>query len=65
MSFTATLRHARVHLAIRQEGSRLHVVAVCSTRHAEAVRRALALAAVSLRLNGIAASTTVRIGAMP
>jgi hypothetical protein len=61
-SFTATLRHSRVRVAIRQEGARLHVVAVCSTRDAAAVRRALAVAAVALRMNGIGTSTAVRIG---
>lgn len=51
-AFTVTLGTARVRLVVRGEGDRLHVVAVCSARHAETVSRALALAALSLRPRG-------------
>jgi hypothetical protein len=59
---TASLQHARVRLAMRQDGRRLHVIAVCSARHAPAVRRALALAAIALQMHGVAAAASVRIG---
>ncbi len=62
LAITASLQHARVRLAMRQDGNRLEVIAVCSARHAPAVRRALALAAIALQMNGIAAAASVRIG---
>ncbi len=46
---------------MRHEGNRLQIVAVCSERHAETVRRALALAAVALQLRGTRVQSTVRV----
>ena len=60
-AFTATLSRARVRIAMRHEGNRLQIVAVCSERHAETVRRALALAAVALQLRGTRVHSTVRV----
>jgi hypothetical protein len=60
--FTATLLHARVQLALRRDGNRMQVIAVCSERHADAVRKALALAAIALQMNGVATVASLRIG---
>jgi len=60
--FTATLQHARVQLALRRDGNRMQVIAVCSERHAAAVRKALALAAIALQMNGVATVASLRIG---
>jgi hypothetical protein len=60
--FTATLQHARVQLALRRDGNRMQVIAVCSERHAPAVRKALALAAIALQMNGVATVASLRIG---
>jgi hypothetical protein len=63
--FTATLQHARVQLALRRDGNRMQVIAVCSERHAPAVRKALALAAIALQMNGVATIASLRIGVSP
>jgi hypothetical protein len=63
--FTATLQHARVQLALRRDGNRMQVIAVCSERHAPAVRKALALAAIALQMNGVATVASLRIGVSP
>jgi hypothetical protein len=61
-AFTVTLANARVRLVVRGEGDRLHVVALCSSRHVETVTRALALAAFSLRHRGPIATSVHATG---
>lgn len=61
-AFTVTLANARVRLVVRGEGDRLHVVALCSARHADTVTRALALAALSLRPRGPIATSVCAAG---
>ena len=61
-TFTTTLGNARVRIAVRQAGTRLHVVAVCAARHAVTVRRALALAAVALQTRGLLVEPSTHIG---
>ena len=63
--FTATFQHARVQLALRRDGNCMQVIAVCSERHAGAVRKALALAAIALQMNGVATVASLRIGVSP
>jgi len=50
--FTMTVAGARAALHIRQVGDRMIVIAVCSARHVEAVRRALTDAATGMRSRG-------------
>lgn len=59
-AFRLELDGGRVHVVLRREGSVLHVVALCSERHVERVRRALGLAAEHLRLRGEALAVEVR-----
>jgi hypothetical protein len=59
-AFRLELDGGRVHVIVRREGAVLHVVALCSARHVESVRRALGLAAEHLRLRGEALSAEVR-----
>jgi len=51
----------RVQIILRREGRVLHVVALCSARHLELVRRALACADLHLRLSGERVSSSVRV----
>jgi len=57
--FTVALGGARVRIVVRGEGMRLALTAVCTARHAEAVRLALAHASLGLRLDGALVNTTV------
>jgi len=50
----------RVQILLRREGRVLHVLALCSTRHVELVRRALACADLHLRARGEKVSSSVR-----
>ena len=59
-AFRLELDGGRVHVVVRREGSQLHVVALCSARHVESVRRALGLAAEHLRLRGEVLAAEVR-----
>ena len=59
-AFRLELDGGRVHVVVRREGAVLHVVALCSQRHVERVRRALALAAEHLRLRGEGLAAEVR-----
>jgi len=59
-AFRLELDGGRVHVVVRREGTLLHVVALCSERHMERVRRALGLAAEHLRLRGEALAAEVR-----
>jgi len=59
-AFRLELDGGRVHVVVRREGAVLHVVALCSERHVERVRRALGLAAEHLRLRGELLSADVR-----
>ncbi len=54
-------RGGRVQILLRREGRVLHVVALCSARHVELVRRALACADLHLRLSGERISSSVRV----
>jgi hypothetical protein len=58
--FMMTVAGARVALHVRRDGGRLIVIAVCSSRRLEVVRRALAEAVCGLRLQGERVDTTVR-----
>jgi hypothetical protein len=51
-TFTLTIQGARVQIVVRREGATLHVVALCTRRHLELVRRALACADFALRAEG-------------
>ena len=59
-SFAIALEGGRVQVLLRREGRVLHVVAVCSERHAELVRRALACADLHLRARGEIVRSQVR-----
>lgn len=59
-AFRLELDGGRVHVVVRRDGSQLHVVALCSARHVESVRRALGLAAEHLRLRGEVLAAEVR-----
>src|SRR6202790_2169605 len=50
----------RVQILLRREGRVLHVLALCSTRHVELVRRALACADLHLRARGEKVCSSVR-----
>jgi hypothetical protein len=50
----------RVQILLRRDGRTLLVLALCSTRHVEFVRRALAGADLHLRLRGERVSSSVR-----
>ena len=51
-TFTLFIQGARVQILVRREGAVLHVVALCTRRHVELVRRALACADFALRAEG-------------
>src|SRR5271165_6780314 len=51
-SFIATVGDARVHVHLRRAGMRVHLVAVCSPRHIDVVRRALADVERTMRSSG-------------
>jgi hypothetical protein len=59
-SFHVGLDGGRVQIIVRRDGPVLHVVAVCSARHVDLVRRALACADLHLRLRGETVRSTVR-----
>lgn len=59
-SFGIGLGAGRVQIVLRRDGPLLHVVAICSRRHVELVRRALACADLHLRLRGEAMRSSVR-----
>jgi len=59
-SFAIALEGGRVQILLRREGRVLHVVAVCSERHAELVWRALACADLHLRARGEVVRSQVR-----
>jgi len=59
-SFTLGLDGARVQILMRREGATLHVIALCTRRHVELVRRALACADVHLRAQGERLFASVR-----
>lgn len=52
VSFTVTVGDARVRVVARGNANRLHLAAVCSARHVDMVRRALAHATLGLRQQG-------------
>jgi hypothetical protein len=54
-SFVVRAGDARVHLAVRTDGERARIVAVCSPRMRERVERALAHARFVLAAHGIRA----------
>ena len=58
-SFTVTLGDARVRIVARGDGRRMHLTAVCSSRHAELVSRALAHASSGLRWYGASVDTAI------
>jgi hypothetical protein len=60
VSFTMTVAGVRTALHVRRDGGKLIVIALCSARHAELVRRALAEAAAGLRSQGERVATAVR-----
>lgn len=59
-SFHIGVGGGRVQIVLRRDGAVLHVVAVCSRRHVELVRRALACADLHLRLRGETIRSSVR-----
>jgi len=60
MRFMMTVAGARIALHVRRDGGKLIVIAVCSSRHVELVRRALAEAAAGMRFQGERVDTAVR-----
>ena len=59
-SFQLAIDGGRVQILVRRQGAILHVVALCSARHVELVRRALACADLHLRANGERVESSVR-----
>lgn len=59
-SFHVGLGGGRVQIVVRRDGPVLHVLAICSARHVELVRRALACADLHLRLRGETVRSMVR-----
>ena len=59
-ALTIGLDGGRVALVVRRDGAMLHVVALCSARHVELVRRALAGASAALAAGGDSVRTAVR-----
>jgi hypothetical protein len=59
-SFTIAIEGARVQILLRREGQALHVVALCTRRHLELVRRALACAGFALRAQGEEVRSSLR-----
>ncbi len=59
-SFGLALDGGRVQILVRREGLVLHVIALCSRRHVELVRRALDAAALHLRERGESLRADVR-----
>jgi hypothetical protein len=59
-AFTVSFGEARVRIIARSDGARIHLTAVCSSRHADVVRRALAHASLGLRSYGAVVDTAVR-----
>ena len=59
-SFTLTIEGARVQILLRRDGPALHVVALCTRRHVELVRRALACADLALRAQGTYVRSSLR-----
>ena len=55
-----TVAGARTALHVRCHGGKVIVIAVCSARHVDLVRRALAEAAAAMRLQGESVDTAVR-----
>lgn len=64
-SFTITIEGARVQILLRREGPALHVVALCTRRHLELVRRALACADFALRAQGADVRSSLRALEVP
>jgi hypothetical protein len=60
MRFTMTVAGARVVLHVRRDGAKVIVIAVCSSRHVDLVRRALTEAAIGMRFQGECVDTAVR-----
>ncbi len=58
-SFSIAAGEGRVQIILRRDGHVLRVVAICSARDADLVRRALACAGMHLRLCGHALESTV------
>lgn len=59
-SFSIGIGRGRVQIVLRRDGRVLHVLAVCSRRDVELVRRALACADLHLRLRGETIRSSVR-----
>lgn len=59
-NFTLTIEGARVQILLRRDGPALHVVALCTRRHVELVRRALACADLALRAQGTYLRSSLR-----
>jgi hypothetical protein len=59
MRFMMTVAGARVALHVRRDGAKVIVIAVCSSRHVDLVRRALVEAATEMRFQGERVDTAV------
>lgn len=59
-SFQLALDGGRVQILVRRQGTVLHVIALCSERHVELVRRALICADLHLRARGERVQSSVR-----
>jgi hypothetical protein len=59
-SFQLAINGGRVQILVRRQGAILHVVALCSERHLDLVRRALACADLHLRAKGERVESSVR-----
>lgn len=60
MRFMMTVAGARIALHVRRDGAKVIVIAVCSSRHVDLVRRALTEAATGMRFQGEHVDTAVR-----
>ncbi|MGH7708692.1 MAG: hypothetical protein ACREM6_12335 [Vulcanimicrobiaceae bacterium] len=58
---TLEVGEARVHLLVRAANGRVDVIAVCSARHLETVRAALARTANDLRIAGRSVDASIRV----
>jgi hypothetical protein len=59
-SFHLAVDGGRVQILVRRQGTVLHVIALCSERHVELVRRALVCADLHLRARGERVQSSVR-----
>ncbi len=59
-TLTLMIANARVALHVRSDGSKMSAIVLCSARHVELVRRALAATVLALELRGTRVEAEVR-----